>query len=136
MQELAQLQALDVDIHGEMLEAENHNPAWEREEGFGIRNGNWGRAGLGIPLIDANFDDIDQRDDPFGEIFIEDLIGLRGPITHVLENAVMVTVFNVMVIAAAVGVPFNVGRMAVFAAGTVQDQFSLEREDMEWLKVW
>lgn len=94
---------------------------------------NWGVLGPGMPRIDANFADAERLEEPFGELMIEDLIGLRGPISHLLENAAMVTVFNVMVIAAVVCVPFNIGRMTVYAAETVQ--LSLEPQDLEWLQV-
>jgi len=125
----------EVPLEGDALlaaiAAENRNPAWAREVPL-VGGANWGVLGPGMPRIDANFADAERLEEPFGELMIEDLIGLRGPISHLLENAAMVTVFNVMVIAAVVCVPFNIGRMTVYAAETVQ--LSLEPQDLEWLQ--
>ncbi|GBG74019.1 hypothetical protein CBR_g17730 [Chara braunii] len=65
--------------------------------------------------LDQMFDDNDGVGND--EVPLEELVGLQGPVLHLLENAVTVIVSNALFLAIAVLVPFTIGRAVIVLAG-------------------
>lgn len=69
------------------------------------------------------------------DIAIEEVVGLQGPLRPMVENAIMVVVFNALVLAAALTGPFTVGRVAAGGLVQLSEMFGLESRAVTWLQV-